>query len=124
MTGTFNAIGERQDIEIRRGVDFVLLIEAFDEGGSPVDLTGAAIEAAIKAASGDTVPVAVFAGAAGSATNQYTLTLSNAQTLLLPQTADFSTPARLFWDAKIVWADSRIDPAYYGYVLAYPGITL
>lgn len=123
---TINHAGARRDLKLRRGVDLVLLIQAYDgcdpATRQPVDLTGAEIEASVKAST-DGGALLEFAGAHGAEANEYSLTLTAAQTAALGQPDDYDAADPLFWDARIVWAEGRIDPAYYGYVTVYPQIT-
>jgi len=126
MTKTIGQIGQRLDLNIRRGADFGPYVIALQNpDGTPVDLTGTSVAAAMRR-SFDTPdpPAATFTTAIDGPAGEITLNLPAAANAALDTGPKLSSPrSRYVWDLVITWTDGRVEPLLYGEVRMLRGIS-
>jgi hypothetical protein len=116
-------IGERLDLQVRRGSSFVLAVQMVDGDGRPIDLTGAVAAAAVKKKPSDTEAL-VWWAVAYEPGGWVNFLLGPDRSILLPAPDGFEKPLRVVWDARVTWSDGYVEPLYYGYIEVFPGVAL
>lgn len=125
MSPVISNIGTHVDLDLRAGSDFKATIAFTNADGTPVDLTGTLLSAALRKYPLDETPVASFVvtvptPAAGLAT----LSLTDEETAALPCGNTLRDDAsRYHWDLKFVDAAGNVSSPMFGRVRVAAGVT-
>lgn len=123
-TEVFSAVGERLDLEVRRGMTLGPIPHSIvlDDGNdTPFDLTGYAFQSFIRPYQGTDDGVVMSFDTSRLVDGIYTFGLSDETTLLLRAGKSlFSPTSRYFWQTSMTDPDGRVIPLYYGELRVAP----
>jgi hypothetical protein len=121
MADTIGEIGALLNLRIRQGADWVAEFVATNPDGSPVDLTGATIQAKMRKTPSSGATVNFTVDITAPALGKYRQSLTAIQTAALKAADDPSSPDNQFvWDQELVSAGGTpVIPLFYGVVTVF-----